>query len=176
MSKKLKSGWHVLYVKYCQEKKVHQQLQEKQLHSYLPIVKTIRQWSDRKKTIFKPLFPSYVFVNLISQYEFGKALTADGAFSYIRFGSEYATVSENEITQLKLFMGEGDLTDVTINSSALKIGDKRIIKRGALSGLECEIVKVDNLNKIIVRIESLQQNVSATIPSYLLSESLPAIL
>jgi len=175
MPKLLKNGWHVLYVRSCQEKKVHQQLQENQLHSFLPLEKTIRQWSDRKKTIFKPLFPSYVFVNLNSQFEFSKALTVEGACAYIRFGSEYARVPEIEIAQIKFLTGDSDITDIVVETNPPKIGERRKIKAGTLSGLECEIIKVNNLNKIIVRIESLQQNVTATIPSYLLSKSTTVI-
>ncbi|MGY0408867.1 MAG: transcription termination/antitermination NusG family protein [Polaribacter sp.] len=83
-------GWHVIYVKYRWEKKVHESLQEISLESFLPQIKTIKQWSDRKKTVLKPLFPSYVFVNINTSLEFHKALSVNGACTYIRFGKEYA--------------------------------------------------------------------------------------
>jgi len=43
------SKWYAVYVKSRQEKKVHQQLEEKELVSFLPLLETLRQWSDRKK-------------------------------------------------------------------------------------------------------------------------------
>ena len=64
MSKLLKIGWYVLYVKSRHERKVDDLLKENQLESFLPLVKTVRKWSDRNKIIQMPLFPSYVFVKI----------------------------------------------------------------------------------------------------------------
>ena len=160
----IKVGWHVLYVNSCQESRVHQLLQENHLESFLPMTKTIRKWSDRKKVIFKPLFPSYVFVYINSSLEFHKALSVNGACAFIRFGKEYARVTEKEINQIKLLIGDKDISDIETNVEFPKIGEVKKITYGALNGLDCEIIRVDNHNKIIVRIDSLRQNIMATIP------------
>jgi len=165
-------GWHVLYVKSRWEKKVHASLQEISLESFLPQVKTIKQWSDRKKTVLKPLFPSYVFVNINSSLEFHKALSVNGACAYIRFGKEYARVTEKEITQIQLLVGDKDITDVVMDAQLPKVGETKRIAYGPLSGLECEVLKVGNVNKIIVQIDSLQQNITASIPSYYFEETI----
>ena len=49
-------------------------------------------------------------------------------------------------------------------------GDIKKIAHGPLSGLECEVLKVGNVNKVIVQIDSLQQNITASIPSYYFEE------
>lgn len=157
-------GWHILYVKSRCEKKVYQSLKDIDLDSFLPEYKTVKQWSDRKKTIIKPLFPSYVFVNINSSMDFHKALSVQGVCTYISFGKDYARVSDKEIDRIKLFIGTKGLTDIETNAELPKVGEIRTINEGALKGLECEILKVDNTNKIIVRIESLKQNIMATIP------------
>ena len=54
--------WYVVYVRSRYEKKVHQLLQEKGIESSLPLIKTVRIWSDRKKKVEVPLFKGYVFV------------------------------------------------------------------------------------------------------------------
>ncbi len=169
---KFNIGWYVLYVKSRWEKKVDESLKEIFLESFLPQVETIRQWSDRKKMILKPLFPSYVFVNINSPLEFHKALSVNGAHTFIRFGKEYARVEEKEINQIKLLVGDKNITDIEIATRLPKVGETRKITCGTLNGLDCEIMKVNNQNKIIVRIDSLHQNIIATIPSYVLSESL----
>jgi transcription antitermination factor NusG len=163
-------GWHVIYVKSRWEKKVHASLQEISLESFLPQVKTVQQWSDRKKTIIKPLFPSYVFVNINSSLEFHKALSVNGACAYIRFGKEYARVTEKEVNQIKLLVGAKDVTDVVMDTQLPKVGEIKKIVYGPLSGLECEVLKVGNVNKIIVYIHSLGQNITASIPSYYFEE------
>jgi len=171
MRKTLKTGWHVLYVRSCHEKKVHNLLEEKQLESFLPMVKTIRQWSDRKKTILKPLFPSYVFVKINSSLEFYKALSVNGACAYIHFGKDYAKATEKEINQIKLLVGDKDVTDVEMKTELPKVGEIKKIASGPLSGLECEVLKTGNVDKIIVRVDSLQQNITASIPSHYFEQS-----
>jgi transcription antitermination factor NusG len=54
--------WFVLYTKPHQELKVVQQLKEIGISSYCPTVKLIKQYSDRKKMVLKPLISSYVMV------------------------------------------------------------------------------------------------------------------
>lgn len=164
------SCWHVLYVRSRHEKKVCNLLNEHSIEAFLPEVKTIKKWSDRKKVVMKPLFPSYVFVNIKSPLEFHNALSMYGACAYIRFGKEYAKVPGSIINKIKLLVEVEGVTEIETNEQLPKIGDIKKITFGSLSGLECEILKVDNANKIIVRIDSLRQNITAIIPSYLLSE------
>ena len=165
------TGWYALYVKSRWEKKVYESLKEISLESFLPQIKTVRQWSDRKKTILKPLFPSYVFVNINSSLEFHKALSVNGACAYIRFGKEYARVTKKEINQIKLLIGDKNISDIETSLALPKIGEVKKITYGPLNGLECEIIIANNHNKIIARIDSLQQNIMATIPSYVLSKT-----
>ena len=54
--------WFVLYTKPHQELKVVQKLKEIGISSYCPTVKLIKQYSDRKKKVIKPLISSYVMV------------------------------------------------------------------------------------------------------------------
>lgn len=165
------TGWYVLYVKSRHEKKAYNSLKEKSLDVFLPLIKTMKEWSDRKKIVLKPLFPSYVFVYLNSQSGFHKALSANGVSSCIRFGKEYARITDQEINNIKLLIGAEDATDIETNVKYPKAGETRKILHGALTGLECEVINVNNINKIIVRIDSLQQNITATIPSHFLSEA-----
>lgn len=163
-----KEGWHVLYVKYRHESKVYKELTEKNLEAFLPMATSERKWSDRTKKVQIPLFPSYVFVNIKSNKDFHDVLTVDSACSYLSFGGEYGMVSEKEIRQIKLFVQGKDITDVQIGQELPRIGNKHIIEYGELSGLECEVFRIDNQNRISVRLSSLRQNISAIVPlSYL---------
>jgi len=169
------NGWYVLYVKPRHEKKVHNLLKEASLESFLPLIESERQWSDRKKNIQKPLFPSYVFVNVTSSVEFYKALEFDGVYTYIRFGREYAKVEQSEIHRIRTILDVEGLTDLKVDTQTLKVGDALKINYGSLSGLECEILRVNSQSEVLVRfnIGSLQQNITATIPTHLLTGNAP---
>lgn len=158
------NGWHVVYVRSRHEKKVHHALQEIAIDSFLPMTTTIRKWSDRTKKILKPLFPSYVFVNIKSSMDFHKTLSVEGACAYISFGNEYAKVKEKEINQIKYLVGSKDITDIEQTNTLPQVGTIKKISYGPLNGMECEVIKVNNANKIVVRIQSLQQNITATLP------------
>ena len=166
---KSRKGWHVLYVKSRHEKKVDQLLKEENLDSYLPITTTLRQWSDRKKRIQKPLFPSYVFVNIMSKKDFHDVLSVKGVIKYVKIGNDYARVRNEEILRIKQFLKLEGITDVETNSSRLMTGDKMTINYGSLYGLNCEVIKVNNKSKVLIRIESLRQNITAIVPSIYLS-------
>ena len=165
------TGWYVLYVRSRHEKKVHDLLKELSIETFLPMFKTIKEWSDRKKILLKPLFPSYIFVNINSSTEFHKALSINGVCSYIRFGAEYAKITEKEIMQVKFLMGMKEVSEIEVNQLFPKIGEKRKILFGALKGLECEVLKISKKMKVIVRLETLKLNITAVVPIKFLSNN-----
>ncbi len=167
------NGWHVLRVKSLHERKINDLLLQTSIETFFPLIKILKKWSDRKKVISKPLFPSYIFVNIHSSVDFYKALDMYNAFGFIRFGKEYAKVTDKEINQIKLLIGDEDITDVEINTQLLNVGDIKKIAYGPLYGLECEIYKIGNAKKIIVQMNSLGQNITATIPSCYFEETTP---
>lgn len=166
------NGWYVLYVKSRHEKKVHDLLREASLESFLPLIASERKWSDRKKNILTPLFPSYVFVNVNSSLEFYKALEFNGVYTYIRFGREYAKMTDHEIRKIRTILDLEGVTNVK-SDTQLKVGDSAKIAYGSLYGLECEILRVNSQSEVFVRfcIESLQQDITATIPTHLLTSN-----
>lgn len=168
------NGWYVLYVKSRYERKVYEALQNLSIEAFLPLIKEQRTWSDRKKMVEKPLFPSYVFVNINSSLDFYKTLAVNGACMYIRFGMEYAKISEQEISKIKLLIDKKYITNIEVGEMLPKIGDLMEISSGPLCGLNCKVVKVNNEHKIIVQIEALQQNITATVPSSYLFNKLTA--
>lgn len=50
--------WYAIYTKSRFEKKVHRDLQQSKFQVFLPLVKEIKKWSDRIKTVSVPLLPS----------------------------------------------------------------------------------------------------------------------
>ena len=158
------TGWYVLYVRSCQERKVNALLQENNFETFLPMIKKVRKWSDRKKIIEAPLFPSYVFVKLQARHDFNRALSIKGACTYIRFGSEYARATNEEILRIKMLCGLTDVSEIKVTSAPIQIGEYKTIKFGPLEGLKCKIIRVDDNHKLRIRIESLRQNITATVP------------
>ncbi|MDN4012926.1 UpxY family transcription antiterminator [Chryseobacterium gambrini] len=158
-------GWYVIYTKSRYEKKIAQKLTEENFKVFLPLNSTISQWSDRKKRIEKPLFSSYVFVYLETIKDYLKALTVDGVVLFIKFGGRLVRVLDEEINSIKIFLNQFSQVELK-NSLAIQVGEKKRIISGPFESYECEIIKIDNKQKICVRIGSLEQSLIAEIHSY----------
>ena len=55
--------WYVLHTRSRFEKKMLAELTERSIEVFLPMREIISRWKDRKKRIWMPLFPGYIFVN-----------------------------------------------------------------------------------------------------------------
>jgi len=169
-----KTGWYILYVRSRHEKKIEHQLGEKKIESFLPTIKTTRQWSDRKKLVEVPLFPSYIFVKINSPFNYHWALSIKGVCGVVRFGKEFAIASDTEIDNIKLLLSNKSFEKIEIENQEPITGINYKIQDGPLNGLKCELLKINNKNKIVVKVASLKQNIIATLPKeHLLEVHLP---
>ena len=91
--------WYVIRTMSRQERKVATRLEQINIHYYLPLVKTISQWTDRKKTVEKPLFSGYVFIKKTSKYF--DILQLPGVVSIIKHNRKIAIVKQSEINTIK---------------------------------------------------------------------------
>lgn len=164
--KNFKKGWYVLYVRSRMEKRVHTALLENNIESFLPLLKKEHQWSDRKKIILQPLFTSYVFANLNSQKEFYTAQSQFGVCTFLRFNNEYVTARNEEIDQIRLLTDCDDVYNIKTANAYFAPGDQCIISSGCLTGLKCEIIRINNEQKVLVRLNSIGQSVLATLPRH----------
>jgi len=63
-NKEMEKKWFVVYTRPQQELKVAQQLTAMGITNYCPTITLVKQYSDRKKKVSKPLLSSYVMVRL----------------------------------------------------------------------------------------------------------------
>ncbi|MGA7908923.1 MAG: transcription termination/antitermination NusG family protein, partial [Candidatus Sulfotelmatobacter sp.] len=56
--------WYAVYTCVRHEKRVAEQMEQRQLPSFLPLYRALHRWKDRQKEVELALFPGYVFVHL----------------------------------------------------------------------------------------------------------------
>ena len=122
--------------------------------------KTLRQWSDRKKVVEKPLLSSYVFV-LVKKKDAPQVFTANGVVRFISFEGQPVPIPQDQIDYLKLLVNSD--AEMEVSSANFEQGDFVEVVGGALNGLRGELVKVGRKKKVIVRIDSLEKNIVVTI-------------
>lgn len=135
-------------------------MQELGIESYLPLVKQVKQWSDRKKTVEEPLFTGYLFVKLLPS-ELDKPRYVNGVVNYLSFEKRKAIVTETEIDNLKHLVDNGYALNQDID--CIKIGSKVKL---LLSSFKNEVAFVEELNNdfAVIFFESLNQYIKVKAP------------
>ena len=142
--------WFVIYTKYQFEIRVEKALQNIGIRAYCPVYKQIKQYSDRKKKVIKPLLRSYVLV-YIADKERDKVFSIPGVIRYLFWLGKPAIVREEEIELMKNNLS-GIYESITV--SELKKGDSYSIKEGPFKGQAGQVVNFFK-NKIKLELPSL---------------------
>lgn len=159
--------WRAMYVASRQEKKVGELLIKKGIEAYVPVIKTMRQWSDRKKLVEIPLLNGYVFA-YINASEQEKTIQTKGVVNFVRSDGKIATVRDHEIEQLKQLVDLGYQMEVNGVKRNFKEGDKVKITSGALKNIEGFVLENKEGRFIEVILESIGQSIRVKLPQEIL--------
>jgi transcription antitermination factor NusG len=153
--------WYAIYTKPRAEKLVYTRLLETGVETYLPLQKTYRQWSDRKKLVERPLLSSYVFVKVIPK-EFPLVYKTTGVVKFVSFEGHPVAIPQNQIDNLRLLVNSD--AEIEVTGEPLAKGDNVEVVSGSLIGLTGELVSIGGRKRVIVRIDKLEQNIVVKIP------------
>lgn len=145
--------WHAVYVKSRAEKKAQTELQFKEIETFLPLQRKLRQWSDRKKWVETPLISGYLFVRA-SRKEYDLVLQSNYIVSYVRFEGKAAIIPDNQIDYLRLMLKQYG-AEIEITREKLKPGQKIEVIAGPMIGLRGKLQKIKGKNKVAVELEEL---------------------
>ena len=158
--------WYALYTRSRAEKKVAKLLEETGTEFYLPLQKTLKQWSDRRKIVYEPLFRSYIFIR-IGNFGFEKVLKIPGAVRFVTFAKKRVAVPDYQIEAIRAFLGEQALPE---SLEFFQTGTEVEVAYGTLKGLRGQLINSRNQRKLIIRIDAVNQNITLTLPSHLLKK------
>ncbi len=147
--------WYPVYTLPRAEKKTNELLIKKGIISYLPLFKTLKQWSDRKKWVEEVLFKSYIFV-YISNKEYDTVLQSHGIVRFIHFSGKAAAIPDVQIETLKNYLSGDVIPEVTFEK--LDVGQRVKIISGKLKGYEGELVSWRQQERLVLRLEALGQS------------------
>jgi transcription antitermination factor NusG len=151
--------WIAVYTRPRHEKTVEQELKNKGYETYLPILRERRKWSDRKKWVEFPMFRSYVFTRITFNQAL-PVLETIGVVKIIKFGNEPAVVQDEHIEGVKLMIEGGynpQATDYFLR------GDQVEVRDGPLKGLAGDVIRLDDHDRLVIRIDAIQHSVSVQI-------------
>ncbi|NII81341.1 UpxY family transcription antiterminator [Pedobacter sp. SG908] len=144
--------WYPVYTRSRAEKKAYKELVRKGINVYLPLKKTVKQWSDRKKIVDEALIKSYLFV-YISAKEHAEVLMTNGIARFLYFSGQIAAIPEQQIQDLKLLLATD--ADLEVFEYDIKPGARVLIKAGPFKGIIAELASVHNKQRIILRLQNM---------------------
>ena len=140
-------NWYVVYTKPKWEKKVAEQLLQKGIECYCPLVTQIKQWSDRKKKVEVPLFNSYVFVRL-AEKERNLVFQSSGVVRYLFWLGKPAIVRDEEIDTIQKWLSSPDQYEIAVAS--VQVGDRLVLESGPFKSQEAIVQEVNKSNYVLV--------------------------
>jgi transcriptional antiterminator RfaH len=159
--KKSENKWYAIYTRPRAEKQVYERLVDAGIETFLPLQKTIRQWSDRKKVIEKPLLSSYVFVKT-RRIQFPNVYKTPGVVKFVTFEGKPASIPQKQIDNLRLLVNSD--AEIEVSSENFAKGDNVEVMSGSLVGLTGELIIIGSKKRVVVRIDRLDQNIILKIP------------
>ncbi len=154
--------WYAVNVRSRHEFKVNDRLSRKDVEVFLPWVERERKWKDRKKKVIFPLFPGYIFVHTTRDAgSLVNVLKVAGAVRFLCTNPGIPDpIPDDQITSLqKLVANQKELDPYPY----LNEGQKVIIKRGPLTGVEGILVEKVDRHLLVLSVDVLQQGVALTI-------------
>jgi len=147
--------WHILVTRSRFEKKCDCLLSLNGYETYLPLLKELKQWSDRKKWVEKPLFPGYLFVKFSSQERFN-IIHTDGVARIVQFEQVDYCIEEKLIDGIKTYLNN-DSKPILINTLNIEIGEEILIKNGPFKGLKGTLTQIKGKTRVLIAIMAIGQ-------------------
>ena len=152
-------AWFAVQTGYRCEQRLAQGLGAKGFEIYLPLLREVHQWKDRRKVVDVPAFSGYLFVRCEpSLRNRVKVLETGGAIRLLGGNHAPSAVPDIEIQTLRLTLTSG--VECT-RCDALTPGALVRVVRGPLTGAIGRLMRIKNNIRLVVAISTVSRAVSA---------------
>ncbi len=154
-------AWYALYTRSRFEKKLMSELSDRSIEVFLPMREVLSRWKDRKKKIWIPLFPGYIFVHQIdtpaNRY---RVLNVPGAVRFIGFNGQTMPIPQDQIDGVRRFLESNLSVDPY---PYMQIGRRVEVIAGPLKGVEGKLVQKRGRFRFVLQVDLIRQAVSVEI-------------
>ena len=155
--------WYAIRTRSRHEKVAARELAARDISVFLPLVASVRQWSDRRTEVELPLFPGYAFVRVT--YFSGeriRVLQASGVVNFVG-GNAGVSIPEEQIEAIRTLL----VRKVPVKDHPfLTVGQRIRVRSGSLSGLEGILVAVNGLRSLVISVEPIQRSLCINLDGY----------
>ena len=156
--------WYAIRTRSRHEKVAAGELEARGIRVFLPLVTSLRQWSDRRTEVELPLFPGYAFVQVT--YFSGdrvRVLQASGVVSFVGPNAAGASIPDEQIDAIRTLL----VRKVPVKDHPfLKVGQRIRVRGGSLSGVEGILVAVNGERSLVISVEPIQRSLCISLDGY----------
>jgi transcription antitermination factor NusG len=153
--------WYALYTRSRFEKKLMSELTDRSIEVFLPMREVLSRWKDRKKKIWIPLFPGYIFVHQVdtpaNRY---RVLNVPGAVRFIGFNSQTVPIPQEQIDGVRRFLECNLMVDPY---PYMRIGRRVEVIAGPLKGIQGKLVQKRGRFRFVLQVDLIRQAISVEI-------------
>lgn len=154
-----KAQWYVVSTMAHHEKRVAQQFEQQGIEYFLPLYRSVRRWTDRKKELQLPLFPGYIFVHAALP-ERVRILRVAGVAQFVSFNGLPVPVPKAEIEAL-----QGTLRgSVCVEPHPyLKLGRRVRVHSGPMAGLEGILTSQKGRLRVVLSMDLIMRSLAVEV-------------
>ena len=157
-------NWYAVQTRARHEKTVEQRLLERGVATFLPLVREVHRWSDRKKTVQIPLFNCYLFAKLApTNVDRLRVLRVDGVLGLVGARSEGTPIPDEQIDAVRTLVEERMPWSP---HPFLKIGQRVRIRGGAMDGLEGILTSRNGNRALVISVDAIQRSLAVSVEGY----------
>jgi transcription antitermination factor NusG len=158
------SHWYAIHTMARHEKWIAQQLQEKRVFTFLPLLQQIHRWSDRQNKVEVPLFSCYAFVRIARTAENRlKVLRIPGVLGFVGSERQGTPIPDEQIESLRKAISENI---PCFPHPFMRAGRRVRIRGGSLDGVEGILVRQGRDQSLVVSVELLHRSVAIRVEGY----------
>ncbi len=157
-------SWYAIQTRIRFEKQVAVQLRSKEIEVFLPLIRQMHRWSDRRQQVDVPLFPGYGFVHLcLDPVSRLRVLQTAGVAGFVSFNGEAIRVPRKQIEDIQQILAK----DVPCTLYPfLQAGQKVRIRGGCLDGLEGILADCKSDKTLLISVEAIERTLAIHVEGY----------
>jgi transcription antitermination factor NusG len=158
------SNWYAVHTMARHEMRIAAQFEEKRVFTFLPLLRQIHRWSDRRSIVEVPMFGCYAFVRIAQTTEERlKVLRTPGVLAFVGSERRGTPIPDEQIESLRTAISE----NIPCFPHPFISAGKRVrIRGGSLDGVEGILVRQGKDQSLVVSMELLQRSVAIRVEGY----------
>jgi transcription antitermination factor NusG len=157
-------NWYAVQTMSRHEKQVTKRLEAHRVCTFLPLLRQIRRWSDRRSVVEMPMFGCYAFVRIAQcADERLNILRTPGVVGFVGSERQGTPIPDEQIESIRIAI---DQETPLFPHPYISTGQRVRIRGGALDGIEGVLVRKGKAQNLVLSIELLHRSTSIQLDGY----------